>query len=350
MGQEQLTNNVIIYSDVIQDDKDFDGQKFRDILESHGITVIKGEDGMRTLIYHGNKDRPDIFIPVSAAPHNFDRMMFSEMDNERAAYYKQIPQYPIERRLAMLNSELAGSGYFAEKVTLDMLNSDQRLDLKLSPKAEGELQRYYYEVTEGVHSHYYYFNNPEGEQEREAERQGRAFDFMKMAEKAFIENGRPVPGIRIPQPEKTFTEETQQSQQVNVDNEVKNKMKMTVLIAGRAVNFEMNAQQRDKLMAVDNSHRLAVLQHINPALQVQNMTKEQKQDVLLQVNAKLFNCPRPEIYLSESTQQTQHVQPVRNEQQTMPDPKALAQANYAAYESEYRQQQQEQSQSQGIGM
>lgn len=350
MGQEQSTNNVIRYSDVIQSDNDFDGQKFREVLESHGISVINNENGLRTLKYHGNEDRPDIYIPVCAAPHNFDRMMFSELDPERAAFYKQVPQYPIERRLALLNSELAGSGYFFERVSLDMLNSDQKLDLKLSPKAEGQLQRYYYEVLEGIHSHYYYFNNPEGEEEREAERQGRTFDFMMMAEKALIENGRPIPGIRIPQPEKPAPAETQQSQQVDVSNEVKNKMKMTIVIGGNAVNFEMNAQQHDKLMAVDNSHRLAVLQQINPALQVQSMTREQKNDILQQVNAKLFDCPRPEIYLSESVQETQHVQPTKNQQQSMPNPKALAQANYAAYEAGQQGRSQEQSQSQGIVM
>lgn len=350
MKQEQSTNDVIRYSDVIQGDQDFDGKKFREVLESHGISVINGEDGSRTLKYHGNENRPDIYIPVSAASHNFDRMVFSELDPERAAFYKQVPQYSIDRRLAMLNSELSGSGYFSERVTLDMLNSDQKLDLKLSPKAEGELLRYYYEVPEGVHSHYYYFNNPEGEQEREAERQGRTWDFMQMAEKALIENGRPIPGIKIPQPENSVPAETQQSQQVDVSNEVKSKMKMTIVVGGNAVNFEMNAQQHDKLMAVDNSHRLAVLQQINPALQVQNMTREQKNDVLQQVNAKLFDCPRPEIYLSESVQEKQHVQPTQSQQQSMPDPKALAQANYAAYEAEQQSHSQEQSQSQGLGM
>lgn len=355
MGQS--TDQAIRFSERMSEEG-FRGEHFREVLASHGIHVLSGDDGTRQIRVEGNENMPDIYVKVGSAAHNFDRIVFSELDPQRKEFYEkngmEIPQYPIERRLEVLNTELMKSGYFETGITLDMLESKEKASLTLSPKAIGELERYCQEVPEGVHSHYYYFNNPEGEEERQAEREGRMFDFMRMAEKALIENGRPIPGIRIPvheetvapaQPE-TVKKRPKEEVKNDITSKVSNRLQMTIVLGGKSINFEMTAQQMDKLMAVDDSKRMTLIQKINPEIKAQAITSEQKSDVLRQVNAHLFAGPRPEIYISESTQQTQHVTP--SQQQSLPDPKALAQANYAAQEASWSHTQ-SQSQGQGVG-
>lgn len=315
------------YNEVISSQEEFTGEKFRQILESHGISVIDKGDDMRQLRIDnldGKGTYPQIYVDVPLAGHNFDKLLLAEIHGNRRtpAAVAAAQATPIEQRLRFLNSILASSGYVGSKITLDMLNSDEKFSLTPGEKAMRELERYKENATTRAHTAQYFFNNPDGEGERQQERDKRMSDNFRIAETALKEEKNFVIGK---DPELTEQKTTHSTPAKDVDVKEKSTIHITAVVGGQSIDMSLNSQQQQKLMAVDDSHRMKMLDRMLPDAGIGKMNAEQKDELQKIVKEKLFGPPS--VFVSHVVDNSVSERRSPSPQIT---PAAMASANYEA--------------------
>lgn len=286
-------NKAIPYSVLIPSPENFSGDKFKKVLKSHGLTVLSGENGTKTIRLDAHGEYPDIFIEIPPfAENSFDKYVFSEVPPNFPA--TAIPYYSIERRLQYLNSILLKSGYVGEKITLNMLNSTEPLNLAPGFIAMNELELFKNNAITGIHSAEFYFNNPKGEEERQKVLEQRSIQSMQAAEEALREfNGITKKTIIISAPVK---QDKQEQPQTSIRRTVRDTLRLTAVIDGRTINLSLNAAEQQKLMAVDNRQRIKLLEKMCPEAEIGKMSQESKARLQDIVSEKLFG--NPSIFIS----------------------------------------------------
>lgn len=270
------------YNELIRTDREFSGDKFRQILESHGITVLNTSNNGRLITVAGHDDVPEIFVKV-AQGRNFDKYVFNELSQNYIDMYrkdgKEIPCLSLDRRLQYLSNILMRSGYVGEKITVDMLNSNSPLRLKLGDRGVKELQMIKDEMAARI---------------------------------AVKEERKPLGDVETKQTER------KNDNPIRIQRTAEDKYRMTAVIDGKAFNCEMSALQHDKLTAMDSAHTLVLLDRMMPDAGIANMARHEKGILVEQLENSLASEFTPSIFVSKT--ESMIVSTARN----------LASANYSS--------------------
>lgn len=282
-------NKVTKYNDVIADDKDFTGEKLREVLQSHGISIYSLGQDFRQIKIDAHGEYPDMYVNVTAKGHILDKYLFSELHGKYKIQNDKVngemPSLPIEERLKYLNAILLNSGYVGEKITLQMLNSDEKLSLKAGELAELELAEYKKAVENGKVSTSIFFNNPNGEDYRKKildERMSEKFIVNFEAQEIDDKNSKTV---EVPR-------STDKENNTRVDNSVK----ITAEIGGHTVNLCISQELQQKAMAMDSSHRFKLINRLLDDNKIDNLSSQDRYSLVCAVDNEIFS--KPSIFVS----------------------------------------------------
>ena len=113
-----LAYNMLITSNVY-----FSNEKWQEVLSSHGIVVDKEA---KTLTIQSSTAQQDFVYDIT--PEEADKLTSNS-----------IKDVPVEERLNLINGIIKND--FADKVTMDMLNSKEQISIKLTPVVESEINQ-----------------------------------------------------------------------------------------------------------------------------------------------------------------------------------------------------------------
>lgn len=220
------------YGELITSPVYFSNEKWQECLSSHGIAV---DAEAKTLTVQSESVRAD--------------MRYDLTDEEVGILTSNdIKALPVERRLEMLNNIIKDD--FADAVTKEMLDSEQRIGITLHPEVWQDLD-------ERVQKEQEILQPLETQLQREhnlaADGKLEVIDGKDIA----YENGN-----------KGWYKEGAHGREVQVDEifvhpgESEGKYRMTAVIDGQVVSHEITQRQYDKFMAVDDYHRMKLFSRI----------------------------------------------------------------------------------------
>lgn len=242
-SRQRPTAPALPYNKAITSDVYFSNEKWQEVLVGHGLIV----------------DAADKTLTVQSTSVEAD-LRYNLTDEEVAILTSNsIQEHPVSQRLDTLNNVLAED--FADRITMEHLNSDRLVDIKLHPEVNEDLNRqlaaqeqYVQQVAAspdiqvrqdpGLRA-----NLPEG---------GVVMDGNDLA---YIDSG------------KGWFREGRHGREVTVDDirvepvpdrekEGEMKYRMTAVIDGEVVSHEISRKQYDKFMAVDDLHRMKLFSKI----------------------------------------------------------------------------------------
>lgn len=286
--KEEDKANAIKYSDLIPSPEEFSGERFREILKSRGITIMCPEENRRMIRIEGHDGLPAIYINVPGSGHKFDKYVFSGTGG-------------IEKRLQYLNTILLSSGYVNTKITLDMLNSNDKCQFELGDVALGEIEHYERNKKERNLPKEILFNHPDGKIARLQEMKKRWEEDLSIDFSPKQEPLRISPGLDV---------SLKKEYASTICQRFDSQFKLTAVLGGKTVNLSLSTQQQQKMMALDNSHRLKFLSQLAPEMGLEGRTDGEKAQLLKSINEQLFG--KPSIFVSETNHfvvsEEQHVQ------------------------------------------
>ena len=244
------------YKELITSPVYFSNEKWQECLSSHGIIV---DAQSKTLTIQSNATNVD--------------MVYDLKDNElKALTDNSIKKVPIDKRLEILNNVIKDD--FADKVTMDMLNSKERINIGLRPEVQQELDRRQQTVNE-VGQDEELSVQQEIKQHGDASVNGQDLDLLDENKGWYREakHGREVQveEIYVEKIENPVTDTTKQEQGKANDNEQDKgkdngkgevKYRMTAVINGETISHEISQKQYDKFMAVDDYHRMKLFSNV----------------------------------------------------------------------------------------
>lgn len=226
------------YNELITSNVYFSNEKWQECLSSHGIII----------------DPQAKMLTIQSDTVNAD-MVYDLKDEElKALTSNSIKDYPIAKRIEVLNNVIKDD--FAESITMDMLNSKERIGINLKPevKAALEVEREERSVMnpnasqdEGQHV------KPEVLPEGVAVVDGNDLDMLN-ENKGWYREGKHGREVQVDEIS------VQPSQEKGKDGETK--YTMTAVINGEAVSHEISQKQYDKFMAFDDYHRMKLFSNI----------------------------------------------------------------------------------------
>lgn len=242
-SRQRPTAPAVPYNKAITSDVYFSNEKWQEVLVSHGLIV----------------DAADKTLTVQSSSVEAD-LRYNLTDEEVAILTSNsIQDNPVSQRIDTLNNVLAED--FADKISMEHLNSDRLADIKLHPEVNEDLNRQL------------------GAQEQYVQQLDAAPDVQVRQE----------PGLRANLPEggvvmdgndlayidsgKGWFREGRHGREVTVDDirvepvsdrekEGEMKYRMTAVIDGEVVSHEISRKQYDKFMAVDDLHRMKLFSKI----------------------------------------------------------------------------------------
>lgn len=242
-SRQRPTAPAVPYNKAITSDVYFSNEKWQEVLVSHGLIV----------------DAADKTLTVQSSSVEAD--LRYNLTNEELAILtsNSIQEHPVSQRLDTLNNVLAED--FADRITMEHLNSVTLVDIKLHPEVNEDLNRQL------------------GAQEQYVQQLATDTDVQVHQE----------PGLRANLPEggvvmdgndlmyidsgKGWFREDRHGREVTVDDirvepvpdrekEGEMKYRMTAVIDGEVVSHEISRKQYDKFMAVDDLHRMKLFSKI----------------------------------------------------------------------------------------
>ena len=218
------------YKELITSPVYFSNEKWQECLASHGLIV---DAEARTLTVQSEKASAD--------------MVYDLTDDEIVVLTSNsIEEQPIEKRLEILNNVIGAD--FSEKVTMEHLDSEQRISIALHPEVQQDLeQRQRHEQELFV---------PQGTAVQNEDMQngiGAAVD------------GR---DLQLLNEGKGWYREEKHGREVEVGEiavqpaETDGKYKMTAVIDGQVISHEITQRDYDKFLAVDDYHRMKLFSKI----------------------------------------------------------------------------------------
>ena len=221
------------YGELITSPVYFTTEKWQECLSSHGIIV---DAGAKTLTIQSECSQAD--------------MRYDLTDGEVAVLTSNdAGEVPPDKRLEVLNDIIKED--FADKVTMDMLDSDRRIALALHPEVQQDLDARIGQEQEIL----------------------RPLEAQQMPERTLSADSKGVEGIdgrdlACEDEGKGWYKEGLHGREVQVDEilvhpgESEGKYRMTAVIDGEVVSHEITQKQYDKFMAVDDYHRMKLFSKI----------------------------------------------------------------------------------------
>ena len=233
VNRPRSTEPAKSYKELITSPVYFTNEKWQECLQSHGIII---DADKKTLTIQSDKVNAD--------------MVYDLKDDElKTLTSNSIKKEPINKRLEVLNNVISGD--FQDKITMDMLNSKERINIDLKPEVRQQLEQ--------------------REQVVAAENEVRQEQMNVMQEhEQHLQGDAVVDGkdLDMLNDNKGWYREGKHGREVSVDeisvvkDPTEGKYKMTAIINGQPVTHDISQKQYDKFMAVDDYHRMKLFSNI----------------------------------------------------------------------------------------
>lgn len=218
------------YKELITSPVYFSNEKWQECLASHGLIV---DAEARTLTVQSEKASAD--------------MVYDLTDDEIVVLTSNsIEEQPIEKRLEILNNVVGAD--FSGKVTMEHLNSEQRISIALHPEVQQDLEH------------------------RQRQEQELFVPQETAVQHEDMQNGigAAVDGrdLQLLNEGKGWYREEKHGREVEVGEiavqpaETDGKYKMTAVIDGQIISHEITERDYDKFLAVDDYHRMKLFSKI----------------------------------------------------------------------------------------
>ena len=211
------------YKELISSPVYFSNDQWQECLSSHGIII---DEKAKTLTIQSESTKSD--------------MVYDLTDEElKALTNNSVKQVPVAKRLDILNNVIKDD--FADKITMDMLNSKERIHIGLRPEVQQEL---------------------DGKMQLRSTVEPLQVQQEPMNNKVGIVDGQDL------DESKGWFREGKHGREVTVGEirvepaEQEGKYRMTAIINGERVSHEITQKQYDKFMAVDDYHRMKLFSKI----------------------------------------------------------------------------------------
>ena len=239
------------YKELITSDVYFSNEKWQECLSSHGVII---DANSKTLTIQSATTQHDLVYDLT------DEEVTRLTDNS-------IKNVPVQNRLDIINNVIKND--FSDRLTIDMLNSNEQIALNLTPEVEAELNARQEVVAEHA------FPLTKGNEYIIAEHEDRSvahvdgnslYDINQ--DKGWFREGRngrevQVDDIRV-EPVRNEQGEIQKDEKGNA------MFRMTAVINGESISHEITQKQYDKFMAVDDYHRMKLFSHIFDEVDMKN--------------------------------------------------------------------------------
>ena len=218
------------YKELVTSPVYFSNEKWQECLASHGLIV---DAEARTLTVQSEQVAAD--------------MVYDLRDDELAVLTSNsLEEHSVEKRLEVLNGVVVAD--FADKVTMEMLDSERRIPLALHPEVQQELaqrQQQEQEILAPLETRLPEEDIREG---MTASVNGRDLQYLKENRGWYREekHGREVEVTEIGVHPST----------------VEGKYKMTAVIDGQVISHEISQRDYDRFLAVDDFHRMKLFSKI----------------------------------------------------------------------------------------
>lgn len=241
------------YQDLIASDVYFTEEKWRDCLQSHGILV--------------DTEKKTLTIQSEATKHDF---VYDLTDEEmKVLNSNSLREFNLQSRIDIINSIIKGD--FDGQITMNMLNSNQQINIRLHPEMEAELretrssQQNVIVAMDGQQLPP--LDISETESHDEAHVNGSSLYALNKDKGWFREgnHGREVlvEDIKV-EPIILDTEDNKGK------HKTETKYKMTAVINGESISHEISQRDYNKFMAIDDYHRMKLFSHIFKEVDMKN--------------------------------------------------------------------------------
>ena len=211
------------YKELISSPVYFSNDQWQECLSSHGIII---DEKAKTLTIQSENTKTD--------------MVYDLTDEElKALTNNSVKQVSVAKRLEILNNVIKDD--FADKITMDMLNSKERIHIGLRPEVQQELdsRMQMLSTVEPLQVQQEPVNNKVGIVD------GQDLDESK----GWFREGKHGREVSVGE--------------IRVEPaEQEGKFRMTAIINGERVSHEITQKQYDKFMAVDDYHRMKLFSKI----------------------------------------------------------------------------------------
>lgn len=232
------------YKELLTSPVYFSNEKWQECLASHGLIV---DAEARTLTVQSEKASAD--------------MAYDLTDDEIVVLTSNsIEEQPIEKRLEILNNVVGAD--FSEKVTMEHLNSEQRISIALHPEVQQDLEH------------------------RQRQEQELFVPQETAVQHEDMQNGigAAVDGrdLQLLNEGKGWYREDKHGREVEVGEiavqpaETDGKYKMTAVIDGQVISHEITQRDYDKFLAVDDYHRMKLFSKIFSELDMKTRPEAQR--------------------------------------------------------------------------
>ena len=218
------------YKELIASPVYFSDEKWADCLASHGLIV---DAERRTLTIQSERVNADMVYDLTE-------------EEVRTLVAAPIKEQPVEKRLELLNGIIGAD--FADKVTMERLNSEQRIAIGLHPEVRQELE------------------------ERQRQEQELFLPLEASMQQESIQGsiGAAVDGrdLQVLNEGKGWYREEKHGREVEVGEiavqpaQTEGKYKMSAVIDGQVISHEISQRDYDKFLAVDDYHRMKLFSKI----------------------------------------------------------------------------------------
>lgn len=233
------------YKELITSPVYFSNEKWQECLSSHGI-IVDTEAG--TLTVQSEKVSAD--------------MVYDLTEEELSALVSNsIEEHPVEKRLEILNNVIQND--YSDKVTLESLNSKERISIALHPEVEQDLaarQQQEQDLLLPLES-----DNSLAPHSAEQTVLQEDESIIREPQEGALIDGRDLPYLHE---SKGWYREGEHGREVEVEAiavqpaEAEGKYRMTAIINGEAITHEISQKQYDKFLAVDDYHRMKLFSKV----------------------------------------------------------------------------------------
>ena len=235
------------YKELITSPVYFSNEKWQECLSSHGIII----------------DEQSKTLTIQSKATNVDMVYDLKEDELKALTNNSIKQMPIDKRLDILNNVIKDD--FADKVTMDMLNSKERINIGLRPEVQQEMEQRQQPVVEAGQDEELTVER-EPQIHGDASVNGQDLNLLDESKGWYreVKNGREVQVDEIyvekiqntEAPVAASEQAKEQGQSAKQQEKGDVKYRMTAIINGESISHEISQKQYDKFMAVDDYHRM----------------------------------------------------------------------------------------------
>lgn len=210
----------------------FSNEKWAECLASHGLVV---DADRRTLTVQSESVQADMVYDLTE-------------EEVKALVAAPIEEQPVEKRLKLLNGIIGAD--FSDKVTMEALNSDQRIAIGLHPEVQQDLEQRQRQEQEA------FMPVETSLQQQEESIQGDIGAAVDGRDLLFLNENKGW------YREEKHGREVEVSQIAVQPAQTEGKYRMTAVIDGQAISHEITQRDYDKFLAVDDYHRMKLFSKI----------------------------------------------------------------------------------------